>query len=141
MTINVLDAMKRLGDKNLQTNIHLFHPHIFSTRDQPDRLNDGFQQCRAANSGKAPATRNKPPALDNHKFVTISRPAEAPRQGGAGAPVLRGTSWVLTTFILLGDMFGLGCLSLPGDFARMGWLPGLGCLLAFALVDVYSGGL
>lgn len=36
-------------------------------------------------------------------------------------------------------MFGLGTLSLPGDFARLGWAPALTCLLLFALGDFYSG--
>lgn len=37
------------------------------------------------------------------------------------------------------DMFGLGALSLPADFARLGWLPALGCLAWFTLTNVYSG--
>lgn len=36
-------------------------------------------------------------------------------------------------------MFGLGTLSLPADFARLGWLPGLICLLWFAAAGTYSG--
>lgn len=56
--------------------------------------------------------------------------------GGSGGGT---THWALTTFILLGDMFGLGCLTLPADFVRLGWLPALACLAAFALIDLYSG--
>jgi hypothetical protein len=37
------------------------------------------------------------------------------------------------------DMFGLGTLSLPADFARLGWVPGLICLVWFAAAGVYSG--
>eukprot|EP00775_Hariotina_reticulata_P008889 gene8889-9067_t len=39
----------------------------------------------------------------------------------------------------MADMFGLGALSLPGDLARLGWLPGLSCLFFFAATDIYSG--
>lgn len=49
------------------------------------------------------------------------------------------THWLLTTAIMLSDMFGLGTLSLPADFARLGWLPGLACLIWFAAADVYAG--
>eukprot|EP00878_Enallax_costatus_P016196 GHUV01016987.1.p1 GENE.GHUV01016987.1~~GHUV01016987.1.p1 ORF type:complete len:388 (+),score=87.51 GHUV01016987.1:448-1611(+) len=36
-------------------------------------------------------------------------------------------------------MFGLGTLSLPADFARLGWIPALACLIWFAVADVYAG--
>eukprot|EP00878_Enallax_costatus_P016932 GHUV01017775.1.p1 GENE.GHUV01017775.1~~GHUV01017775.1.p1 ORF type:complete len:304 (+),score=81.44 GHUV01017775.1:1275-2186(+) len=49
------------------------------------------------------------------------------------------THWLLTTAILLSDMFGLGTLSLPADFARLGWIPALACLIWFAVADVYAG--
>jgi hypothetical protein len=55
--------------------------------------------------------------------------------------VLGSTHWILTTCILLGDMFGLGTLSLPADFARLGWVPALSFLLAFSMADLYSGSL
>jgi len=50
-----------------------------------------------------------------------------------------GTHWVLTTFILLGDMFGLGTLTLPADFARLGWAVALPVIALCALGMVYSG--
>lgn len=49
------------------------------------------------------------------------------------------THWLLTTAIMLSDMFGLGTLSLPADFARLGWIPALACLAWFAAADVYAG--
>lgn len=49
------------------------------------------------------------------------------------------THWLLTTAIMLSDMFGLGTLSLPADFARLGWIPALACLVWFAVADIYAG--
>jgi hypothetical protein len=49
------------------------------------------------------------------------------------------THWLLTTCILLGDMFGLGSLTLPADFVRLGWVPALSLLILFGIGDVYSG--
>lgn len=40
---------------------------------------------------------------------------------------------------MLSDMFGLGTLSLPADFARLGWIPALACLVWFAVADIYAG--
>ncbi|WIA35643.1 hypothetical protein OEZ86_004057 [Tetradesmus obliquus] len=42
---------------------------------------------------------------------------------------------------MLSDMFGLGTLSLPGDFARLGWLPALLIFAWFAAMCSYSGSL
>ena len=50
-----------------------------------------------------------------------------------------GTHWVFTTFVLLGDMFGLGTLTLPADFARLGWAVALPVIAICALGMVYSG--
>ena len=50
-----------------------------------------------------------------------------------------GTHWILTTFVLLGDMFGLGTLTLPADFARLGWAVALPVITVCALGMVYSG--
>lgn len=49
------------------------------------------------------------------------------------------THWLLTTALMMADMFGLGALSLPADFARLGWLPALSCMAWFTLTNVYSG--
>lgn len=46
---------------------------------------------------------------------------------------------VFTTFILLGDMFGLGTLTLPADFARLGWAVALPVIGLCALGMLYSG--
>eukprot|EP00878_Enallax_costatus_P036698 GHUV01041237.1.p1 GENE.GHUV01041237.1~~GHUV01041237.1.p1 ORF type:complete len:123 (+),score=29.21 GHUV01041237.1:951-1319(+) len=40
---------------------------------------------------------------------------------------------------MMADMFGLGALSLPADFARLGWAPALSCMACFTLTNVYSG--
>ena len=50
-----------------------------------------------------------------------------------------GTHWVFTTFVLLGDMFGLGTLTLPADFARLGWAIALPVIAICAVGMVYSG--
>ena len=50
-----------------------------------------------------------------------------------------GTHWIFTTFVLLGDMFGLGTLTLPADFARLGWAVALPVIAICALGMVYSG--
>jgi len=50
-----------------------------------------------------------------------------------------GTHWILTTCVLLGDMFGLGTLTLPADFARLGWAVALPVIIICALGMVYSG--
>lgn len=41
----------------------------------------------------------------------------------AGQPVHKsgGSGWVLTMFVMVAEMFGLGILTLPADFARLGW--------------------
>ena len=46
---------------------------------------------------------------------------------------------VFTTFVLLGDMFGLGTLTLPADFARLGWAVALPVMALCATGMVYSG--
>ena len=46
---------------------------------------------------------------------------------------------VFTTAVLLGDMFGLGTLTLPADFARLGWAVALPVIGLCALGMVYSG--
>jgi hypothetical protein len=66
-----------------------------------------------------------------------------PAELGPATPKMRipagTTHWLLTTCILLGDMFGLGSLTLPADFVRLGWVPALALLILFGIGDVYSG--
>ena len=50
----------------------------------------------------------------------------------------QGATPTATTLILLGDMFGLGALSLPSVFARLGWLPATALLLLFSAATIYS---
>ena len=50
-----------------------------------------------------------------------------------------GTHWAFTTFLLLADMFGLGTLTLPADFARLGWAVALPVVIICAAGMVYSG--
>jgi amino acid permease len=42
---------------------------------------------------------------------------------------------------MLSDMFGLGTLSLPGDFARLGWAPAVTATLLLAAGGIYTGSL
>ena len=58
---------------------------------------------------------------------------------GRPAPKLRGSGWILTMFVMVAEMFGLGILTLPADFARLGWAIGLGLVLLFCLGTMYSG--
>eukprot|EP00879_Flechtneria_rotunda_P020170 GHRR01021211.1.p1 GENE.GHRR01021211.1~~GHRR01021211.1.p1 ORF type:complete len:184 (+),score=39.00 GHRR01021211.1:394-945(+) len=64
---------------------------------------------------------------------------EEEQQQDRSWPHVGKTPWLLTTAILLSDMFGLGTLSLPADFARLGWIPALLCFAWFALSSIYSG--
>lgn len=48
-------------------------------------------------------------------------------------------SWPMMTFILLGDMFGLGTLTLPGDFARLGWVLAVAMMVLCLAGVLYSG--
>lgn len=58
---------------------------------------------------------------------------------GQAAPKSGSSGWVLTMFVMVAEMFGLGILTLPADFARLGWAIGLGLVLLFCLGTIYSG--
>ncbi|CAL5228546.1 g11700 [Coccomyxa viridis] len=59
-----------------------------------------------------------------------------PRQNAASAA---GVSVMFTTFIMLGDMLGLGSLTLPSVFARLGWIPALIVVIVCGFGTMYSG--
>lgn len=94
-------------------------------------------------------------SCSNHNTTTSSRGPGAWRENGANDAVVVSveeqqrplwdhmgrTHWLLTTAIMLSDMFGLGTLSLPSDFARLGWAPALACLGWFAVMSAYAGSL
>lgn len=68
-------------------------------------------------------------------------PAHGDEEAGSTAKDL-GTgrvSWPMMTFILLGDMFGLGTLTLPGDFARLGWVLAVAMMVLCLAGVLYSG--
>lgn len=76
---------------------------------------------------------------DGGETGTAARPrprrsssSPSPSRGGGGATP------TATTLILLGDMFGLGALSLPSVFARLGWLPATSLLILFSVSTIYS---
>lgn len=79
--------------------------------------------------------------------LVVAVTEEHGRQGGATTPLTppplpaarTGTHWLLTTALMMSDMFGLGALSLPADFARLGWLPGLACMACFTTTNAYAG--
>ncbi|KAK9902167.1 hypothetical protein WJX75_006684 [Coccomyxa subellipsoidea] len=50
-----------------------------------------------------------------------------------------GVTVLMTTFIMLGDMLGLGALTLPSVFARLGWVPALVIMTVCAIGTIYSG--
>lgn len=89
-------------------------------------------------------TRNSISNTQNHIVTSADYSTEnvivrVEEQGQPSWSNLGTTHWLLTTAIMLSDMFGLGTLSLPADFARLGWIPALACLAWFAAADVYAG--
>lgn len=82
-----------------------------------------------------------PSVTSSTSATEVDADPEAARTKGSpsGEHGRLGTHWVLTTFILLGDMFGLGTLTLPADFARLGWAVAVPVILVCALGSVYSG--
>ncbi|CAK0786030.1 hypothetical protein CVIRNUC_009243 [Coccomyxa viridis] len=62
---------------------------------------------------------------------------EAPPEQNATSAA--GVSVVLTTAIMLGDMLGLGSLTLPSVFARLGWIPAILVVLLCGLGTVWAG--
>ncbi|CAL8466173.1 g5709 [Coccomyxa elongata] len=65
----------------------------------------------------------------------LEAPPEDPENKGNGV----GVTVLMTTFIMLGDMLGLGSLTLPSVFARLGWAPALAVIAICALGTIYSG--
>ena len=51
----------------------------------------------------------------------------------------RGAGWLLTSAVVLKASLGIGTLSLPAAFARLGWVPSLLLLAALAAAVSYSG--
>lgn len=49
------------------------------------------------------------------------------------------TPWQLTTAVMLGDMFGLGALSVPANFARLGWIPASTLVALLSVGGWYAG--
>lgn len=47
--------------------------------------------------------------------------------------------WPLSLALIAGDMFGLGTLTLPADFARLGWIPAIAIMLICLCGMLYSG--
>ncbi|MEW5297296.1 MAG: hypothetical protein WDW36_000513 [Sanguina aurantia] len=64
-----------------------------------------------------------------------SAAALCPGQGHSG----HRSHWLQTVCTLLTLQLGWGLWLLPADFAHLGWVTGGGCLLALALLTVYSG--
>ena len=56
-------------------------------------------------------------------------------------PPGRGASWPLTACVVLKAALGVGVLSLPGAFSRLGWLPASVVIAALTAAVVYSGSL
>jgi hypothetical protein len=75
-----------------------------------------------------------PFCLSSHCSAELGTSTSPKPRGPVGT-----THWLLTTCILLGDMFGLGSLTLPADFVRLGWIPALVLLILFGIGDIYSG--
>lgn len=47
--------------------------------------------------------------------------------------------WPLMSVIVLGTMLGVGILTLPANFVRLGWVPAVVLLVLFAAANVYCG--
>ena len=75
--------------------------------------------------------------------------AAAPPAGSGGAsnaappepqlPAAPGTLWGVTACLLLADMVGVGSLSLPSVFARLGWVTSFAFLALFSVGCGYLG--
>ena len=50
-----------------------------------------------------------------------------------------GATWVATAAVMLAEMFGLGTLSIPSAFARLGWMAGLTVTAGNAAGMVFAG--
>jgi vesicular inhibitory amino acid transporter len=55
------------------------------------------------------------------------------------ADIMRRSSWVDSTFILLGCIMGSGTLGLPNAMATLGWYMGITVCVVFGFFAVYSG--
>ena len=49
-------------------------------------------------------------------------PGDAKTPGGEGPEVARSVSWVLVSFLILGEIAGQGVFALPLHLGRLGWL-------------------
>ncbi|KAL6760096.1 transmembrane amino acid transporter protein-domain-containing protein [Haematococcus lacustris] len=90
---------------------------------------------KAATSAAATAAMELGKATECSQCLLVLTAADVE----AGAVLKSGTSWVLTATVLLGDMFGLGQLTLPQTFARLGYAPASALLLVFCVLCCYSG--
>lgn len=81
-----------------------------------------------------PAASQQQVALDRDELGAAS-----PRGPAAATSSGASTHWLMTTAIMLSDMFGLGTLALPADAARLGWAPALSALAVFAAASAYAG--
>jgi hypothetical protein len=73
-----------------------------------------------------------------HSHACLS-PGIGDEEAGNSGEEGGGVSVLLTTFIMLGDMLGLGSLTLPAVFARLGWLPALAVIALCVVGTLYSG--
>ena len=74
------------------------------------------------------------------KSVVSSKGAEQCIVSHRGyVPPIRQTGWINVIFIILADLVGTGVMSLPKDFADIGYIPGVLILAVFGALTFFSG--
>lgn len=100
-------------------------------------------QDDAAEAGLTARLLQATDATSEHEPLVLTlndyEAASEPELSSALSTSRPGTHWLLTTALMMSDMFGLGALSLPADFARLGWIPALSCMAWFTFTDLYAG--
>ncbi|KAL4457813.1 hypothetical protein ABPG75_012678 [Micractinium tetrahymenae] len=92
----------------------------------------------AAIAAKPGASQQITVLASSASFSAVASGA-APASTANGSLHPAGTPWGLTAGLLLADMFGIGALSLPSVFARLGWLVSFVLLVLFGLGCGYLG--
>lgn len=76
-------------------------------------------------------------AVLEHRRSLSSASSSAAAEGGRPG----GTGWFLTAMVCLGEMLGIGVLSMPSVFVRLGYVPALLFICLFGAFTWYSGSL
>ena len=102
----------------------------------------GFAQLSFVNDVNACSKRSRSPRLSISSIrvhCDCAEDPEPPPPGDAAHEKGGNVAWGMMMFVMLGDMFGLGCLTLPANFAQLGWVVALALIALCALGMLYSG--